>query len=128
MISSWGKWISRQWINYSMLGKSGCGESVALLTSRTEENPGRRFYRCRRCNFFRWFDPSVQPRAKEVINGLLKRVKEIERIEMGFSKLAVTDMEIESAKSMCSSANYGRGDLNGSVLQQTSVIQIIMIV
>ncbi|CAN1187485.1 hypothetical protein LINPERPRIM_LOCUS31876 [Linum perenne] len=58
-----------------------CGKSVVLLTSWTEKNPGRRFYRCRRCNFFRWFDPSVQPRSKAVINELLRKVKECERLE-----------------------------------------------
>ncbi|CAN1254027.1 hypothetical protein LINPERPRIM_LOCUS8509 [Linum perenne] len=110
-----------------------CGESVVLLTSWTEKNPGRRFYRCRRCNFFRWFDPSVQPRSKAVINGLLRKVKECERLESGFNGVAVTDPQIQSATSVCSSANNGRSDMDGRVLtgndlQQTGVIQIIVIV
>ena len=39
----------------------GCGE-CAMLTSRSERNPNRRFYTCpkpreERCGFFEWFDP-----------------------------------------------------------------------
>ncbi|CAN1767250.1 hypothetical protein LINPERHAP1_LOCUS10196 [Linum perenne] len=71
-----------------------CGESVVLLTSWTEDNPGRRFYRCRRCDFFRWFDPPMQARAKAVINTLMKKVRDFEMLESGFSRLSVTGVVV----------------------------------
>nr|XP_009767063.1 PREDICTED: endonuclease 8-like 3 [Nicotiana sylvestris] len=58
----------------------GC-EVVALhLTSRTEMNPGRRFFRCHKpdktgCGYWEWEDDEFPPRAIIVINKL-KREKD----------------------------------------------------
>ncbi|KAF7808515.1 uncharacterized protein G2W53_035258 [Senna tora] len=48
-----------------------CGERAIILTSRTQENPGRRFWRCKNfksaddCDFFDWIDlPSTD--AKDI--------------------------------------------------------------
>ncbi|XP_057791580.1 uncharacterized protein LOC131008643 [Salvia miltiorrhiza] len=48
---------------------------ASIMTSWTEENPGRRFYRCRNwksknCGYFDWIDEPITERAKEVINHL----------------------------------------------------------
>jgi len=56
-----------------------CGVDSPLVTSWTDENPGRRFHGCgkywqrRKCSFFRWFDPEVPERQKKIIRGLLKK-------------------------------------------------------
>lgn len=36
-----------------------CGSPSALKISWTDLNPGRRFFKCNRCNFFLWLDPKV---------------------------------------------------------------------
>ncbi|KAJ4813130.1 GRF zinc finger protein [Rhynchospora pubera] len=65
-----------------------CNELAVLKTSWTIANPGRRFLGCpnydglnpgRSCGFFFWYDAPVQDRAKEVINGLLGRLNNLER-------------------------------------------------
>ncbi|KAF7824098.1 uncharacterized protein G2W53_022242 [Senna tora] len=54
-----------------------CGERAIILTSRTQENPGRRFWRCKNfksaddCDFFDWIDlPSTD--AKDIAIGRLR--------------------------------------------------------
>ena len=42
------------------------GLEADVVTSNTDANPGRRFYRCQvwkedDCKFFRWIDPSLSP-------------------------------------------------------------------
>ncbi|CAN1165024.1 hypothetical protein LINPERPRIM_LOCUS33512 [Linum perenne] len=72
----------------------------------------------------------MQARAKAVINTLMKKVRDFEMLESGFSRLSVTGQHTESATSMCSSANVGRRDLNESRVRNdiyTSVVQIIVI-
>ncbi|CAN1802370.1 hypothetical protein LINPERHAP1_LOCUS23347 [Linum perenne] len=64
-----------------------CNELSVLRTSWTEDNPGRRFFTCSRryevskakCDFFMWADDSIEGRAKEVINGLLRKLNQYER-------------------------------------------------
>ncbi|CAN0899568.1 hypothetical protein LINGRAHAP2_LOCUS20348 [Linum grandiflorum] len=58
---------------------------MILLTSWTEKNPGRRFWKCESTNtrecryYFKWHDPPVEERLKLVINGLLRRLSKIEQ-------------------------------------------------
>ncbi|KAJ1418266.1 Zinc finger, GRF-type [Sesbania bispinosa] len=48
-----------------------CGEQLLLLTSKTSNNPGRVFWRCRNwarknsCNFFRWADEELSQEAAQ---------------------------------------------------------------
>ncbi|XP_057770851.1 uncharacterized protein LOC130990642 [Salvia miltiorrhiza] len=70
---------------------------AVIMTSWTDENPGRRFYGCRNwkmknCGYFDWLDEPISERAKDVINEL-KVMKNKES-----SSLEPMDMEIEFAK------------------------------
>ncbi|CAN0846912.1 hypothetical protein LINGRAHAP2_LOCUS19302 [Linum grandiflorum] len=67
--------------------RCGCGENIVLLTSWTEDNPGRRFWKCRSRHktntrglrhYFEWHDPPVEKQSKQVINGLLRRLNKLE--------------------------------------------------
>ncbi|KAK9049659.1 hypothetical protein SSX86_031373 [Deinandra increscens subsp. villosa] len=53
-----------------------CGRFAIVRTSKTDTNPGRRFYCCAEqgsnCGFFMWFDPPMCARSTELIPGLLK--------------------------------------------------------
>ncbi|KAL2533178.1 GRF-type domain-containing protein [Abeliophyllum distichum] len=55
-----------------------CGRSTTMRTAWKENNPSRRFLGCsfyRRpnaCDYFKWVDPLVQTRYKNIINGLLR--------------------------------------------------------
>ncbi|CAN0853368.1 hypothetical protein LINGRAHAP2_LOCUS5610 [Linum grandiflorum] len=64
------------------------GGNMVLLTSWTEKNPGRRFWKCESQNktntrefrhYFEWHDPPIEERSKLVINGLLRRLSKIEQ-------------------------------------------------
>ncbi|KAL3643633.1 hypothetical protein CASFOL_014448 [Castilleja foliolosa] len=61
-----------------------CGIQLELVTSWTDENPGRRFHACPNykmpscCGFFRWFDEEMCSRLKEVIPGLLRKTNKLE--------------------------------------------------
>ncbi|KAH9617212.1 hypothetical protein KSS87_019911, partial [Heliosperma pusillum] len=65
-----------------------CGVPVAILTSSTQENPGRRFERCKfssptcgiaGCRWFRWHDRVQTEWQKDIINKLKmeKKVNEV---------------------------------------------------
>ncbi|XP_047969541.1 uncharacterized protein LOC125213186 [Salvia hispanica] len=48
------------------------GIEAQVVTSKTDANPGRRFYRCYiwkedDCKFFRWIDPSLSPNQEKDI-------------------------------------------------------------
>lgn len=91
-----------------------CGIDSPMRTSWSDSNPGRRFFGCNNygvyeclfsfiilisscdyytckfqtgnaCSFFIWIDPPMQPRAKAVILGLLRKLNTIER-ERDFEK------------------------------------------
>ncbi|KAL0408371.1 UNVERIFIED_CONTAM: hypothetical protein Sradi_1771500 [Sesamum radiatum] len=77
-------------MEYTSTGDSGivrtclCGLEVAVCTSWTNSNPGRRFRGClcdngSYCGVFQWSDPPMCRRAKEIIPGLLTRLNEQER-------------------------------------------------
>nr|XP_009773289.1 PREDICTED: uncharacterized protein LOC104223528 [Nicotiana sylvestris]XP_016458180.1 PREDICTED: uncharacterized protein LOC107781879 [Nicotiana tabacum]XP_016497613.1 PREDICTED: uncharacterized protein LOC107816407 [Nicotiana tabacum]XP_016505081.1 PREDICTED: uncharacterized protein LOC107823013 [Nicotiana tabacum] len=61
-----------------------CGVSPKLNTSWTQLNPGRRFFACKigkkkgGCDYFCWYDDEMPTQAKNIIWGLLKRVKAFE--------------------------------------------------
>lgn len=54
-----------------------------MKTSWTEVNPGKRFLTCSKngsnCGYFRWFDPPMCVRSKDIIPGLLRRLSKAER-------------------------------------------------
>ncbi|CAN1320859.1 hypothetical protein LINPERPRIM_LOCUS31851 [Linum perenne] len=67
-----------------------CGAEVVLLTSWTEENPGRRFFRCGNMkkglgngtrHYFAWLDKPMPFRAKVVINGLRRKMDTYEQAD-----------------------------------------------
>ncbi|GAB2272687.1 hypothetical protein Dimus_007509 [Dionaea muscipula] len=51
-----------------------------MYTSRTDDNPGRRFMQCPRrdCNHFTWIDDPLSKPASEIIRGLLRRINMLE--------------------------------------------------
>ncbi|KAL3632678.1 hypothetical protein CASFOL_025662 [Castilleja foliolosa] len=61
-----------------------CGIQLELVTSWTDDNPGRHFQACPNykmpscCGFFRWFDEEMCSRSKEVIPGLLRKTNKLE--------------------------------------------------
>ncbi|KAL0309138.1 UNVERIFIED_CONTAM: hypothetical protein Sradi_5856100 [Sesamum radiatum] len=60
-----------------------CGREVAVRTSWTSTNPGRRFRGCpsiegKYCGSFQWVDPPMCRRSREVIPGLLARMNQYE--------------------------------------------------
>ncbi|KAL5159594.1 hypothetical protein HKD37_15G043888 [Glycine soja] len=63
-----------------------CNIEAPLVTSWTEDNPGRRFYGCglykvtsrKWCNYFEWHDPVANSRQKKIMVALMKKVDELE--------------------------------------------------
>ena len=61
-----------------------CGRRAFVYTSWTDSNPGRRFWGCTNyrgdlnCGFFRWLDPPICARSKQIIPGLLRRLRELD--------------------------------------------------
>ncbi|KAB2097170.1 hypothetical protein ERO13_A01G145614v2 [Gossypium hirsutum] len=63
-----------------------CGDLAKLIMSWSNDNPGRRFFGCNKfgsrfrkpCRFFSWFDPSLTPRSRMVLLGLLKKLRTLE--------------------------------------------------
>ncbi|KAM6557247.1 hypothetical protein CsatB_004266 [Cannabis sativa] len=63
----------------------GCGFESVIRTSRTIDNPNRKFYGCpnyknklnRGCNFIMWIEASGR-RSRNDFSGLLRRLDEIE--------------------------------------------------
>ncbi|KAL1810384.1 hypothetical protein ACET3Z_027374 [Daucus carota] len=57
-----------------------CGKMAVEATAWTSNNAGRRFRTCadRRCRFFAWIDPPMCERAKIVIQGLIRRINNLE--------------------------------------------------
>ncbi|KAK4851415.1 hypothetical protein QYF36_014941 [Acer negundo] len=51
-----------------------CGRRGMLCTSWTNANPGRRFWGC---SNFRWYDPPIGERSKQIIPELLRRIQEL---------------------------------------------------
>ncbi|KAH1084398.1 hypothetical protein J1N35_024159 [Gossypium stocksii] len=63
-----------------------CGNPAKLNMSWSNDNPGRRFFGCKKfgngfrqlCRFFSWFDPPLTPRSRFVVLGLLKKLRSLE--------------------------------------------------
>ncbi|KAK4415017.1 hypothetical protein Salat_2608800 [Sesamum alatum] len=60
-----------------------CGNETVVRTSWTNNNPGRRFRACAGyngsyCGSFEWVDPPMCRRARDVIPGLLRCIKQYE--------------------------------------------------
>ncbi|CAA0832301.1 Unknown protein [Striga hermonthica] len=57
----------------------GCGKRTVMVTSWTDNNPGRRYATCkgskigRGCKHFVWIDPPMCT-ARQIIPGLLRRI------------------------------------------------------
>ncbi|CAN1777279.1 hypothetical protein LINPERHAP1_LOCUS13997 [Linum perenne] len=76
-----------------------CHLPTVVLTSWTEDNPGRRFFSCGRgyevnnprCDFFMWVDAPIEDRAKQVINGLLRKLRQYER-QMKMERVGMNSM------------------------------------
>ncbi|KAL8500919.1 hypothetical protein ACS0TY_020489 [Phlomoides rotata] len=65
-----------------------CGKETCIRTSWTNNNPDRRFHGCKDwnrvgggCEFFKWYDSEMSPRAKYVILSLLKEKREFVKPE-----------------------------------------------
>ncbi|XP_057769876.1 uncharacterized protein LOC130989795 [Salvia miltiorrhiza] len=73
---------------------------ASIMTSWTEDNPGRRFYGCRNwkarhCGFFDWIDAPITERAKEVINDLKSENLKLMKVKHESSKTETMDVELE---------------------------------
>ncbi|KAL3629939.1 hypothetical protein CASFOL_026251 [Castilleja foliolosa] len=61
-----------------------CGIELEVMTSWTDDNPGRRFQGCPNykkpscCGFFRWVDEEVCSRSKQIIPGLIRKKNKLE--------------------------------------------------
>ncbi|KAJ0825832.1 putative DNA topoisomerase transcription factor GRF family [Helianthus annuus] len=59
-----------------------CGKEAIILTSWTDNNPGRRFYGCpdqgSTCGFLGWYDLTRCQRCVDIIPGLLRARKNLE--------------------------------------------------
>ncbi|GER25167.1 GRF zinc finger containing protein [Striga asiatica] len=57
-----------------------CGKYARMTTSWTSANPGRRYLHCeeKACTFWKWFDPPMCARSKEIIPGLLTKINRLE--------------------------------------------------
>ncbi|KAL3846236.1 hypothetical protein ACJIZ3_003639 [Penstemon smallii] len=60
-----------------------CGSIVRMFTSRTQQNPGRRFLLCpgscgERCDFFEWVDQFGCDRATMMIPGVMVHLNQFE--------------------------------------------------
>ncbi|TYG87068.1 hypothetical protein ES288_A13G182900v1 [Gossypium darwinii] len=63
-----------------------CGNPAKLNMSWSNDNPGRRFFGCKKfgsgfrkpCRFFALFDPPLTPCSQIVLLGLLKEVRTLE--------------------------------------------------
>ncbi|KHN13130.1 hypothetical protein glysoja_048800, partial [Glycine soja] len=68
-----------------------CNVEAPLVTSWTEDNPGRHFYGCglykvtgrKGCNYFEWHDPLGNSCEKRIIVALMKKVNELKFRENG---------------------------------------------
>ncbi|XP_057803108.1 uncharacterized protein LOC131018399 [Salvia miltiorrhiza] len=86
---------------------------AVIMTSWTDENPGRRFYGCRNwktknCGLFDWIDEPMTERAKDIINELkIMKNKESSSsepmdVEMEFAKIwnVIQMLKEDSIKNM----------------------------
>ncbi|XP_057419990.1 uncharacterized protein At4g04775-like [Lotus japonicus] len=83
-------------------GRCNCGDLVVYLTSHTDINPNRNFWRCRHflrpndCGFFLWDDESGLDGAER--QNVIEGVKTFEELEDMKRRLAERQMELEATK------------------------------
>ncbi|TYH24821.1 hypothetical protein ES288_A03G120100v1 [Gossypium darwinii] len=66
-----------------------CGNPAKINTSWSNDNPGRRFFGCKKfgngfqkpCWFFTWFDPPLTSHSQIMLLGLLKKVRTLEDVK-----------------------------------------------
>ncbi|XP_074314832.1 uncharacterized protein At1g43920, Chloroplastic-like [Silene latifolia] len=104
-----------------------CGVPVAILTSSTHDNPGRRFEKCKfsnpttgmvGCRWFRWHDRVQTDWQKDIINKL-KMEKRLGDYEVGCLSREIQwlkddrkklQFEIENLKNKAFMSKYERGN------------------
>ncbi|KAL6527772.1 hypothetical protein OROMI_029583 [Orobanche minor] len=86
--------------------RCNCGLPIAAATSWKDSNPGRRFIGCQNypneghCKFFRWTDPPICDRAKQIMLGRLNDVREqMRRLELQNAHLEEENRLIKHKKS-----------------------------
>ncbi|KAL8465921.1 hypothetical protein ACS0TY_035142 [Phlomoides rotata] len=85
-----------------------CGAQAHVRTSRTGNNPGRRFYGCRYwkcgsdgwCEYFEWLDNLIPKGAKNIIEQLIVQKCELE-IEVEKLKMSGLKLKIVLVASWC---------------------------
>ncbi|KAJ1438727.1 Zinc finger, GRF-type [Sesbania bispinosa] len=76
-----------------------CGKEVVLLTSKTHDNPGRLFWRCRNwaardtCNYFQWVDEEDPDYGVNVgaIHRMEQEMEELKRKNVKLQKKLTTE-------------------------------------
>ncbi|KAL3622638.1 hypothetical protein CASFOL_034049 [Castilleja foliolosa] len=77
-----GSWSSKSYD--TTVARCHCGIQLEVMTSWTDDNPGRRFQGCPNykkpscCGFFRWVDEEVCSRSKQIIPGLIRKKNKLE--------------------------------------------------
>ncbi|KAK6152273.1 hypothetical protein DH2020_014908 [Rehmannia glutinosa] len=76
-----------------------CGYELRIHTSWTKSNPGRRFISCpergvNKCGFFKWIDDDNCDRSRNIISGLLDKLK------LARTELASTRQHVQFLKKM----------------------------
>ena len=84
-----------------------CGLPSIMKTSWSADNLGRRFRGCPLygnlenvvpCRYFDWVEPTLSSRARIVVVGLLKKIREMERKEIERIERERTEMEMKKRK------------------------------
>ncbi|XP_028198010.1 uncharacterized protein LOC114382649 [Glycine soja] len=87
--------MERSSSSYTSEARSGvfclCNTEAPLVTSWTEENPGRRFYGC---GLHKWHDPVDNNRQKKIIVALMKEVDELKLREKDLQS-RISDMKMK---------------------------------
>ncbi|KAH1221570.1 hypothetical protein GmHk_12G034953 [Glycine max] len=79
-----------------------CNIKAPLVTSWTEDNPGKHFYGCglykvtgrKMYNYFEWHDPITNSRQKRIIVALVKKVDELNLREKDL-QTKINDMKMK---------------------------------
>ncbi|KAJ1378576.1 Zinc finger, PMZ-type [Sesbania bispinosa] len=103
-----------------MAKKCKFGKNVAMITSWTEYNPGRRFLGCANyrestthCDYFAWFDPPSCERYVKIMNSLLKKNNNLQtkisehKHEIGELKNIIASQEVELVELKMKVVSFG---------------------
>ncbi|KAF8050679.1 hypothetical protein N665_1906s0008 [Sinapis alba] len=75
-----------------------CGSNVCILTSKTQENPGRPFYRCetmRDEHLFKWVEDSMLEEMEDAIPKLENIEKEVSNLKFDVESLKEVIHEVK---------------------------------